>query len=117
MSIYQDTMVLCAANAYTRKFYLNDYFDGLPDSVKDDLKILCSLFVEEISGILTLVFDEDGTLLFEVTSNEDDFFFDEIGSALKVKELQREKADFFESLETYYKVFVLGEEYDGELEE
>ena len=30
-------------------------------------------------GILTLQFDEDGNLQFQVTSADDDFLFDEIG--------------------------------------
>ena len=113
MGVYQDTMVLSAANSYNRKYYLNENFATLPDGVKDELKIMCALFVEEVGGILTLIFDEDGSLLFEVTSNEDDFFYDEIGSALKIKELQREKRELLEGLEAYYRTFVLGEELDG----
>ena len=36
-------------------------------------------------GILTLVFEENGELCFEVSNEENDFFFDEIGSHLKIK--------------------------------
>jgi len=36
--------------------------------------------------------------------------FDEIGSQLKIKELQRDKQDLLQSLQLYYKVFFLGEE-------
>ena len=45
---------------------------------------------------------------------EADAFFDEIGSALKIKQIQREKREFLESLELYYRVFFLGEEADSE---
>ena len=38
--------------------------------------------------------------------------FDEIGSALKIKEIQRTKQELLESLETYYRVFFLGEDWD-----
>ena len=38
------------------------------------------------------------------------FFFDEIGSVLKIKELQREKRELLESLELFYKVFFLQEQ-------
>ena len=34
--------------------------------------------------------------------------------ALKIKQLQREKEELFESLEMYYRVFYLGEAYEGE---
>ena len=37
---------------------------------------------------------------------EDDILYDEIGSVLKVKQLQREKRELFESLETFYKVMI-----------
>ena len=36
--------------------------------------------------------------------------FDEIGSQLKIKEIQRDKQDLLQSLQLYYKVFFLGEE-------
>ena len=48
--------------------------------------------------------------MFEVTSEEFDPGFDEIGSRLKIGELQRTKEELLRSLELYYKVFFLGEE-------
>ena len=45
-----------------------------------------------------------------MTSEEGDPMFDEIGSQLKIKELQRDKQDLLQSLQLYYKVFFLGEE-------
>ena len=40
------------------------------------------------------------------------FFFDEIGSVLKIKELQQTKRELFESLELFFKLFYLGEEIE-----
>ena len=108
--MYEERIVLCGANAYEKRFYLNPDFDALPESVKNELKVMCVLYTEEVSGVLTLVFEKDGTLCFEVSSSETDFFFDEIGSQLKIKEFQRTKEELLESLELYYKVFFLGEE-------
>ena len=108
--MYEEKIVLCGANSYERKFYINPDFEALPESVKDELKIMCVLFTEDVGGILTLVFEENGELCFEVTQEEIDFFFDEIGSHLKIKELQRTKSELLESLQLYYKVFFLGEE-------
>ena len=108
--MYQENVVLCASSAYEQKFYLNEDFNSLPDGIKEELKIMCVLFTEEIGGVLTLEFDEDGTLLLNVTSDEGDLLFDEIGSVLKVKEIQRNKEELLESLELFYKVFFLGEE-------
>lgn len=109
--MYQDDrMVLCASSAYEKKFYLNENFEGLPQSVKDELKILCVLYTEDIGGVLSLEFDEDGNLELNTSADEGDLLYDEIGSILKIKQMQNEKRDLFESLEMYYKVFFLGEE-------
>ena len=108
--MYDKKIVLCGANSYERKFYMNPDFESLPSSVKDELKLMCVLFTEDVGGILTLVFEESGDLCFEVTSEENDFFFDEIGSHLKIKELQRTKEELLESLQCFYTVFFLGED-------
>ena len=109
--MYQDRVVLCGANSYEEKYYLNPDFEQLPQSIKDELKIMCVLYVHDVGGILTLVFEEDGQLNLEVTSEEFDPTFDEIGSQLKIKEIQREKQELLEALQIFYKVFFLGEEF------
>ena len=108
--MYQDQVVLCGASAYEQKYYLNEDFKSLPSQVQDELKIMCVLYTEDVGGILTLVFEEDGELMFEVTTEDNDLLFDEIGSHLKIKELQRTKKELLESLQLYYRVFFLGEE-------
>ena len=94
------------------KYYLNPDFDNLPDHIKDELKIMCVLYVHDVGGILTLVYEEDGSLCFEVTSEEGDPMFDDIGSALKIKELQRTKEELLQSLQLYYRVFFMGEDLE-----
>lgn len=108
----EDRMVLCGANSYTQKYYFNEEFDKLPKQVKDELQILCVLFVEDVGGVLTLEFDEEGNLNLIVDSEETDYLFDEIGSVLKIKQIQREKEELMESLEMFYKVFYLGLDED-----
>lgn len=108
--MYQDDIVLCVSNSYEKKYYLNEDFSTLPDAIKDELKIMCVLFTEEIGGILSLYYEEDGTMMMNVTAEEEDFMFDEIGSVLKVKELQRDKTQLLESLTLFYKAFFLDEE-------
>lgn len=110
--MYDGKVVLCGANSYEEKYYLNPDFEQLPDHVKDELKIMCVLYVHDVGGILTLVYEEDGELYFEVTSKEGDPMFDDIGSQLKIKQLQREKEELMEALQLYYRVFFLGEEIE-----
>lgn len=117
MDMYNDKVVLCGANSYEEKYYLNPDFEQLPDRIKDELKILCVLYVNDVGGILTLVFEENGELCFEISSKDFDPTFDDIGSHLKIKEIQRTKQDLLESLQLYYKVFFLGEDDLEELEE
>ena len=76
--MFNEKMVLCASNAYEKKYYLND--------------------------------EEDGTLQIVTEADEGDLLYDDIGCGLKVKQMQLDKRELLESLEMYYKVFVLGEE-------
>ena len=109
MAMYDGKVVLCGANSYEEKYYQNPDFEQLPDAVKNELKIMCVLYVNDVGGILTLAYGEDGELCFEVTSEEFDPMFDDIGSRLKIKQIQREKRELLEALQMYYKVFFLGE--------
>ncbi len=111
-----EEIVLCAASSYERKFYLNPEFEALPESIRQELQIMCVLYTEDVGGVLLVVYDEEGNLELKVDHTEDDFAFDEIGSVLKIKELQQTKQDLFEALELFFKVFYLGEEIEQERE-
>ena len=112
-----DKVVLCGANSYEQKYYFNEEFQSLPQSVKDELHIMCVLFTEDVGGILTMEYDEKGNLDFQVISEEGDYLFDEIGSVLKIKEYQETKKELLEALELYYRTFFLGENVDwGEIQ-
>jgi hypothetical protein len=75
---------------------------------------MCVLYTEDIGGILTLEFDEEGNLQFKTEALDADAMYDEIGSVLKIKQLQSEKRELLESLEMYYRVFFLGEAPEDE---
>ena len=107
--MYQDKVVLCGASAYEQKYYFNQDFSSLPQAVQDELQIMCVLYTEEIGGILTLEFDENGSLQFKTEALDADAMYDEIGSVLRIKKLQTEKRELLEALEMYYRVFFLGD--------
>lgn len=103
-----EEVVLCGASAYNRKFYLNEDFKGLPNQIKDELKMMCVLFTEDIGGTFQLVFDEEGSLEFRTACDEGDLLYDEIGCGLKIKQLQQQKRELLESLQMYYKLLYVG---------
>ena len=100
----REDVVLCGASAYSRKFYLNEKFGNLPQQVKDELKILCVLFTEDVGGTLCLLFDADGTLKFQADCDEGDLLYGGIGCGLRIRELQRTKGELLEALELYYRI-------------
>ncbi len=102
--------ILCGASSYEQKYYFNKEFDRLPESVKDELHIMCVLFTEEVGGTFMIGFDDDGHVILITDADEGDLLYDEIGSALKIKRLQNEKRELLESLEMYFKVFFLNED-------
>ena len=105
-------VVLCAASAYEEKYYLNPGFKALPENIKKELQILCVLYTHKVGGILLLEFDEGGSLIFRTEAKENDFAYDEVGSVLEIKSIQREKRELLEELEMFYKVVFLGESYE-----
>lgn len=115
MDMYEN-VVLCASSAYEEKYYLNEAFQKLPEAIREELQIMCVIYTTEVGGILTLEFDENGDLLFNVTADEGDLLFDEIGSVLKVKQLQNKKKELLEALELYYKAFFLNEDVSALLD-
>lgn len=112
-----ERIVLCGANSYEQKYYFNEQFQSVPQSIKDELHIICVLFTEEVGGIFTLVFEEDGTLNMETTVEEDDIYYDEIGSGLLIRKIRQTRQELFESLSLYYRVFILHEDVSSLLEE
>lgn len=102
-----EKIVLCGANAYEKKYYFNEKFDALPESIKDELHIISVLFTEEIGGVFTFVYDEDGNITMETDADEGDLLYDEIGSGLLVHKIKAERQELFESLEMFYKIFIL----------
>ncbi len=100
---------LCGASYYEQKYYFNPDFAKLPESIKQDLQILCVTFTEKVGGVFTMFFEEDGTLNFEVQSLSDDGRGEESGSEVEIKKIQREQVELLESLELFYRTFVLNE--------
>ncbi|MDE6915564.1 MAG: hypothetical protein K2P39_02035 [Lachnospiraceae bacterium] len=103
-------IVLCGANAYEQKYYFNEKFNRIPESIKEELHIICVLFTEEAGGVFTIVFEEDGSVSLETDADEEDILYDEISSGLLVREIRMQRQELLESLSLFYRVFVLQEQ-------
>ena len=60
----ENKVVLCGANAYEKKYYFNEeQFKMIPDSIKQELHVICVLFTAEVGGVFTIAFEEDGNVM------------------------------------------------------
>ncbi len=108
----EDHVVLCGANAYEQKYYFNPDFSKLPQSIQDELHIICVLFTEDAGGVFTISFADDGEVLLETEAAEEDILYDEINSRMLIGELQKKRRELWQSLQLFYKMFILHEQID-----
>ena len=108
---------LCGASSYTKKYYLDPQFDRLPQDVKDELKIMCVTFTEDVGGILTVEFGDDKRPKFVVRVADNDDSVREQDVDGTISKLQEDKASLMEKLGIFYRVFVLGEKAEDVLTE
>lgn len=110
-------VVLCGANSYEQKYFFNQDFKNLPQSIQEELHIICVLFTEEVGGVFTILFEEDGGVSMETTVDDGDYLYDEVGSGLLMSEIRRKRSELLESLSLYYRAAVLHEDVSAFLEE
>ena len=110
-------VVLCGANSYEQKYFFNPDFEKLPQSVQDELHIICVLFTEEVGGIFTILFEADGGVTLETQASEEDYLYDEVSAGLMLGEIRRKRRELLESLSLYYRAAVLKEDVGDLLEE
>ena len=103
-----ERVVLCGANSYEQKYYFNKDFSLIPEDIKNEIHIISVLFTEDVGGIFTMVFDEEGRLQLETQVADGDYLYDEISSRLLIGKITKTKQELFRSLEMFYKVFILG---------
>lgn len=113
----QEKVVICGANAYEQKYYFNKQFEKIPESIQEELHIICVLFTEEVGGIFTISFNADGEMEFETTSAEDDFMYDDIAAGMLIAKIRNTKQELLQSLSLYYRVLFLHESIDALLSE
>ncbi|MCQ2521759.1 MAG: DUF6145 family protein [Lachnospiraceae bacterium] len=109
----EERMVLCGANAYEQKYYYNrEKFDSLPKELQDELHVICVLYTEEVGGIITFEFEEDGSVYINTMADENDFDYDEIHAGLLLTQIKSTRRDMLQFLSLYYRKVILGEEME-----
>ena len=112
-----EEVVICGANAYEQKYYFNKDFDRIPDEIKDELHVICVLFTEEVGGIFTIGFDEEGELKFTTQAADEDYLYDDVSAGLLVSKIRSTRQEMLESLQLFYRACVLGEDFSEYLKE
>ncbi len=105
--VIEDENIICIANSYIMKYYINKMFESLPREVKDELKITLVSLAEEVGGVITLMFDDDGQVSFGINHEDEDYLFDDISAGLISKKILSDKKDLFEQIEVYNKAIKL----------
>ena len=70
-----------------------------------------------MGGIFTIGFDEDGELKFTTEAAEEDYLYDDIAAGLLVSKVRATRQELLESLNLYYRAFVLKEDISKLLDE
>jgi len=112
-----EEVVICGANAYEEKYYFNKDFERIPEEIQEELHIICVLFTEEVGGIFTIGFDEDGELKFTTQAADEDYLYDDISAGLLVSRIRSTKQEMLESLQLFYRAFILKEDFSSLIEE
>ncbi len=68
------------------------------------------LFTEEVGGIFTVLFEEDGGVSLETVAAQEDYLYDEVSAALFLGEVRRKRQELLEALSLYYRAAVLKED-------
>ncbi|MBS4959448.1 MAG: hypothetical protein KHZ62_01325 [Clostridiales bacterium] len=97
--------IIAAASFAQKKYFFEPSFSDLPESVQEEIHVLCVTLAEKLECTFTISFLEDGDVQFEVIQTENIIDFDDIGAELEIKQLKKEKKELLKSLKLWYVVF------------
>ncbi len=110
----RERSVLCGANAYEEKYYFNEKeYGNLPEEIKKELQIICVLYTEEVGGSFMIVFEPDGSISMDISSDEQDYLYDQVSARLLLSKVRTRRQKLFTSLSLYYRAVILGEDIDA----
>ncbi len=101
-----EKIIISASSAYNAKYYINPEFTNLPKEILEKIQILVVTLAQKTGGIVQVGYTKTGDLFFEVTSEENDFSYDEINAKLEVNRAKDENQQLINGLLAYYKLFI-----------
>ena len=110
-------IVLCGANAYEQKYYFNPLFQKIPESIREELRIICVLFTQEAGGVFTIEFEDDGEIFLRTECDEEDITWDSVSAGLLSGEIRRKREELFQAISLYYRALILHEDMSDLLTE
>lgn len=97
--------VLAAASYEKQMYYLEPKFEGIPEPIQEEVRIICVTMAQKLGCTFLMGFHEDGEIYFETVKREDDINFDEIGAELEIKEISRIHKELLASLKMWFSIF------------
>ncbi|HCT65654.1 MAG TPA: hypothetical protein DIC60_10385 [Lachnospiraceae bacterium] len=100
-----DKIVLAAASFDKEKYYMDEGFLELPESIRDEIKTICIVLADKLMCTFIIGFYTNGEVYFETIKSEEILDFDDIGAELEIKALKKEKAELIKALNLWYLVY------------
>ena len=98
--------IMAAASFDKQKYYMDEEFLSLPQSIKDEVQTICVYLAEKLMCTFIVGFHtEDGDVYFETVRSEEILDFDDIGAELEIKALQKEKTELIKALKIWYLIY------------
>lgn len=97
--------IFITASYYKQGYYANPKFEGLPVNIRNHMRDLSIMLAEKLHGIITLGFYPSGDVFFEITAEEGDLEYDEIGAQLELKEVREENKENFKTMKLWYLMY------------
>ncbi|WP_053982739.1 DUF6145 family protein [Niameybacter massiliensis] len=99
-----EKQIVISVSPYNHKYYFDPKFNDIPTEIKEELAEAIAAIAEKVNAIISVGFNEDGQIFIDQTADEE-IFVDEIGAALEIKRLQKDKAELLKSLQLWYMVY------------
>lgn len=97
--------IFISASYYKQKYYANPQYEKMPAEIRNQMRSLCIMLAEKLHGVITLGFDQGGDVFLEITAEEGDHEYDEIGAQLEVKDVEKENAEVFRKMKLWYLMY------------